>query len=110
MKPAYKKGDIILVRFPFTHAGEFKVRPALVIRDQDNEDLSLLPISTKIKLHRNDIIIQGKNYKSIPLPVESVIRLSKMTTIHGELALKKITELKTSFFKEVQLALFRYLA
>jgi len=111
MKPCskYKKGDIILIRFPLTNASELKVRPALVIRNQSDQDLTLLPISTKINLHQNDLVIEEKNYKQTPLPIESVVRVSKITTVHSELAIKKVSELNASFFKEVQLALSHFL-
>ncbi len=111
MKPCsnYKKGDIILIRFPFTNASELKVRPALVMRDQTNQKLTLLPISTKINLHQTDLIIEEKNYEHNPLPVESVIRISKITTVQSERAIKKVSKLNPVFFKEVQSALFQYL-
>ena len=105
----YKKADIILVRFPFTNAAEFKMRPALVIRDQKGDDLNVLPISTKINLDREDLIISKQDYVKTALPVESVIRISKITTIHSELVIKKVAALKPGYFKEVQMVLFRYL-
>ena len=109
MKNAYKKGDIILIKFPFTDVANFKVRPALVIRDQNDEDITVLPISTTINLKRHDLIIKNNFYKKNPLPVKSAIRIGKIGTLHGKLVIKKVSELTNEFTKQVQLALFDYL-
>ena len=110
MKNAYKRGDIILIKFPFSNMMDFKVRPALLICDQKDEDITLLPISTSINLNRQDIPIKRNHYLGDPLPVASVVRLTKITTVHSELVIKKISEVKQDFSKEVQLALFRCLS
>jgi len=104
-----KKGDIVLIRFPFITGMDFKIRPVLVPRDQDDEDITLLPISTHIKKRKHDLLIEEKNYKGQPLPVASVIRMGKINTLHNKLMAKKVTELQREFFKEVQLKLFRFL-
>ncbi|MFH0820315.1 MAG: type II toxin-antitoxin system PemK/MazF family toxin, partial [Candidatus Peregrinibacteria bacterium] len=110
MKNIYKQGDIILVNFPYTNLIEFKVRPALVMRDQDNEDVILLPISTTINLKPYDILIKEQHYDGEPLFAKSAIRISKITGAESSLIVKKVTRLKPEFFKQVQTALFRYLS
>ena len=109
MKNIYKKGDIILIRFPFTNVTDFKVRPALVIRDQNDEDLTVLPISTTVNMKRQDIAIKKSHYATSPLSIPSVVRLRKITTLHGALVVKKISEVNREFLGEVLSALFRYL-
>lgn len=109
MKNAYKKGNIILIRFPFTIGTDFKVRPGLVMRDQSDEDVTLLPISTNVNKRKYDLLIKKKDYQGKPLPVASVVRVGKITTLNNKLVIKKVTELEEEFFKGVQLKLFRFL-
>jgi mRNA interferase MazF len=110
MKNAYKKGDIVLIKFPFTDLLSSKVRPALIMRDQSDDDITVLPISTTINLQPHDILIKNEAYQKNPLPVESAIRIGKIGTLHERLVIKKVSQLKAAFFAEVQQALFRYLS
>ena len=110
MKNYYKKGDIVLIKFPFTHLTDIKVRPALVMRDQSDEDVTILPISTTINLQRHDIVIKNSYYKKDSLPVKSAIRIGKIGTLHKNLVIKKVCELKAEFMKQVQLSLFESLS
>ena len=109
MKNAYKKGEIVLVKFPFTDMSDFKVRPALIMRNQDDEDVIILPISTTIKLKKHDLVIKNPHYSGKPLPVPSAIRIGKICTIQTNLIIKKISKLKVEFFRQVQFSLFHYL-
>lgn len=110
MKNIYKRGDIVLVSFPFTDKSSFKVRPALIMRDQDDDDVIILPVSTTIKLKPCDMLIKNGHYQKNPLSVRSAIRIGKITTIEASLIIKKIAKVKTEFFKQVQLEFFRYLS
>jgi mRNA interferase MazF len=112
MKSAYKKykaGDIVLVKFPFTNQVDYKIRPALIMRDQDDIDVTILPISTTLNIKPYDIVIKKDHYKKNPLPVESVIRIGKICTIESTLVVKKFDALKKEFFEKVQTALIWYL-
>ena len=51
-----KKGDIVLVPFPFTDLTSEKNRPALVLLDHE-EDVTLAFITTKIEWAKNGICI-----------------------------------------------------
>lgn len=110
MKKLYKKGDIIFVKYPFTNFIEFKIRPALVLRDQDDDDVLMMAISTTTQLRKVDMIIQDNYYEAKPLPVKSAIRMGKIVTVETDLIVKKFSRLKEEFFKQVQRALFRYLS
>lgn len=109
MKNAYKKGDIILIKYPFTNLIEFKVRPALVLRNQDDNDVIVIPISTAINLRKFDLVIKKNNYSKKPLPVKSAIRIGKIATIQSDLIVKKITKLKKEVFKAVINKFLNYL-
>ena len=80
-----KKGDVILIPFPFTDLSGNKNRPALVLID-GGVDLTVSFISTQTKWKEDaDILI--KPTKENGLKKESLIRLSKLATIDKDLVL-----------------------
>ncbi|MFH1012615.1 MAG: type II toxin-antitoxin system PemK/MazF family toxin [Candidatus Peregrinibacteria bacterium] len=109
MKKCYKKGEIVFVNFPYTNFIEFKVRPALVLRNQYDDDVLLLPISTTVNLQRHDLVIKEPHYAGKALTVESAVRIGKMTNVESDLIIKKFGQLKPEFFKQVQKAVIDYL-
>ena len=75
-----QKGDIVIVRFPFTDALEYKKRPALVIsNDQINltGDYLMVQITSKDKKDNLSIPIKLSDYKGEALPLKSFIRVHK---------------------------------
>ena len=81
-------GTIVLIDFPFTDLSSRKVRPALVLRDQEDEDVLLLPISTTVNATRKDYWIGEKDYKDAALPVQSCVRFRKLFTLNEKLIIK----------------------
>lgn len=94
-----KKGDIILVPFPFTDLSGTKSRPALILF-ADDLDATLCFISTQIKWKEShDVILTPSSQNG--LKKESLIRLSKIATVDKDLILGKIGSLNTSEIQEV---------
>ena len=86
-----KKGDLILIPFPFTDLSGNKHRPALVLV-AGKMDVTVVFISTQLKWkEKTDILLQPT--KDNGLKKESLIRLSKIATIDKGLALGKIGQL-----------------
>lgn len=87
-----KKGDIVLLSFPFTDLKGEKIRPALVLFVSDL-DVIVAFITTQFKWQTpNDILLEPDN--SNGLKKTSLLRLSKITTIDRDLILGKLGELK----------------
>lgn len=84
-----KRGDIVLVKYPFTDLSTEKLRPALVILPEDEEGDFLLAFITSIIIKKNpfDILIP-KN--GTGLRKDSILRLKKIMTIHKSLVAGKI--------------------
>jgi mRNA interferase MazF len=86
-----KKGDIILIPFPFTDMSGGKTRPALVLVD-DVYDVTVAFITSKIvKKEADDVEL-------IPMPLnglklESYVKLNKIATLEKQLSLGKLGEL-----------------
>jgi mRNA interferase MazF len=93
----YKRGDIVLVPFPFTDLSSSKRRPALVVSpDSFNEqaqDLVLAAITSHLT-EDSVLTIDENDCSDGKLPKKSVVKLSKLFTIHSTLVLKKICALR----------------
>ena len=86
-----KKGDIVLLSFPFTDLKGKKIRPALVLVISDL-DIIVTFITTQFKWQNpHDILLEPND--SNGLKKTSLIRLSKITTIDKDLILGKLGEL-----------------
>lgn len=86
-----KKGDIILLSFPFTDLKGKKIRPALVLVVSDL-DVIVAFITTQFKWQNSCDILLEPN-ESNGLKKTSLLRLSKITTIDKDLILGKLGEL-----------------
>lgn len=95
-----KKGDIILVPFPFTDLSSQKTRPALILAGvKGGEDFIVAAITSKkttpsIKIDVDDI-------EKGALPVVSYVRYDKIVTLHTSLVKRAVAHLKTSTFKKI---------
>jgi mRNA interferase MazF len=86
-----KKGDIVLLSFPFTDLKGKKIRPALVLVVSDL-DVIVAFITTQFKWQNPfDILLEPND--SNGLKKTSLLRLSKITTIDKDLILGKLGEL-----------------
>lgn len=102
-----KKGDIVLIPFPFTDLTEIKNRPALILIDSD-DDITVSFITTQLKWHENfDVRLEPSNENG--LKRTSLIRLSKITTIDKELVIGKLGELTASEREKVNIGLINLL-
>jgi mRNA interferase MazF len=86
-----KKGDIILVPFPFTDLKGFKKRPAVVLYN-DSFDVVVSFITTNLVWNeKTDILIKPNNTNR--LKRTSLIRTNKLATIKNTIIIGKIGEL-----------------
>jgi mRNA interferase MazF len=94
-----KKGDIVLIPFPFTDLTGTKNRPALILIDSD-EDITVSFITTQLKWEEKfDVRLDPS--KENGLKKASLIRLSKITTIDKELVIGKLGQLTDLEIEEV---------
>jgi len=83
-----RKGDIVLVPFPFTDLSATKNRPALVLVSED-EDVTLAFITTRKHWLKDwDLFLEPS--KNNGLKKESIVRLSKITTLEKRLVLGRL--------------------
>jgi mRNA interferase MazF len=95
----YKRGDIVLVPFPFTDLRSAKQRPALVISpdalNSVREDLLLAGITSQIPDARavDEFLIPQNQLAACGLPKPSIIKLVKLVALHRSLVIKRIGSL-----------------
>lgn len=94
-----KKGDIILVPFPFTDLSGSKLRPALVLVEE-GDDVVAAFISTILRERfKSDYFVKKSEKNS--LKKDSLIKLNKLATLSHDLIKGKIGELSTDDLKEI---------
>jgi len=92
-----KKGDIILIPFPFTDLTGSKNRPALVLSVSEL-DVTVTFISTQIQWKEETDILLQPNPKN-GLKKESLIRLSKIATIDKDLVFGRLGRIDNAILK-----------
>ncbi len=99
--PAYKQGDIVLVRFPYTDYTNYKVRPALVVSNRiinTGSDVILAQMTTK-KYHdplRIKITNQDLTDPFRPPKTKGYVHCKKVAVMDQSIIYKKISSLKNS--------------
>ena len=92
----YKRGDIVLVPFPFTDLTSSKRRPALVVSpdsfNAQQQDLVLVAITSH--LTNDELRIDERDCIDGRLPRASAVKPTKLFTIHSTLVVKKLCALR----------------
>ena len=94
-----KKGDVVLIKFPFTDLSGSKLRPALVLIETGNDVLVAFITSVLSEKFTGDVSL----VKSVEngLKKDSVLRLSKLATLSKELIAGKIGNFTTEELTKV---------
>ena len=100
-----KQGELLLVPFPFSDQSGRKVRPVIVISNDEfnehSEDLLVVGVTSNISKDRytlslsNNDLEEGKLFSSCCIKVENILKVEK------ELTLKKIGKINQRKFKEI---------
>ncbi len=101
----YKKGDIVIIRFPFSDLSSTKKRPALIISNDsvnNTGDYLMVQITSKIRYDNLSLLINKNNYiNDKELPLQSCIRLHKIFLLNENLIISKNTAVDTGFLDSV---------
>ncbi len=110
-----KRGDIILVPFPFTDRAAEKVRPALVVSQSRyaQQTVSVLFISSIIPEHPSttEVLVKSTQaaFKDTGLKKTSLIRCHKIATLDQRVILGKIGALPKNQLIQVNVTLKKVL-
>lgn len=83
-----KKGDVVLIKFPFTDLSGSKLRPAVVLFDSGND--LIVAFITGVLAVKSIGDISLKRNDTNGLKKDSVIKLSKLATLSKDLIAGKI--------------------
>lgn len=102
-----KKGDIVLIPFPFTDFIGNKNHPAVILIES-NEDVTVCFISTQFN-RQCELDLQIVPTKINGLKKKSLIRLSKFATIDKDLILGRLGTLEYKYIKQMNFNLIEIL-
>ena len=92
-------GDIILIDFPFTDLTGSKLRPAVVLIEQDN-DITVSFITTRSQWQEEcDVLLEPDEKNG--LKRTSLVRTAKIATLHKGLARGVLGELSPAAMNEL---------
>ena len=100
----YKRGDIVVVPFPFADKSKSKKRPALIIsntRVNRTGDYLMVQITSVQKSDGLSIKINRDDFSSNELLLKSYVRLHKIFLLNETLILKKATAVKLTFLTKL---------
>ena len=101
----FKRGDVVLVPFPFTDLTSSKRRPALVISpdsfNAQQQDLVVAAITSRVPDTMEPLILTSRDFSSGTLPKTSIVKPNKLFTIHSTLVIKRVAVLKDERVQQV---------
>lgn len=102
---SYKKGDIVLINFPFTDLSKAKKRPVLIIKDENNfNDIVCFQITSQ-SIQKSLLKIDQEYLSSGELKLVSFVKYDKCFTLNSEIVDKKLASLNNTFLNQLK-ALF----
>ncbi len=110
-----RRGDVVLVPFPFTDLTRQKARPAVVVSSERfnaaSADVILVAISSKLPATSNDtdLVLQhgSADFQTTGLRVSSVIRTAKLVTLQQSLIYTTLGKLDSRVIDELDERLAR---
>ena len=88
----YRRGDLVLVAFPFASGTQTKQRPAVVVFDAGDADVMVSRVTTQTYQSAYDVLIL--DWQGAGLLAPSVIRLHKVATIEKALIRRALGQLQ----------------
>lgn len=108
----YERGDIVLVSFPFTDLTATKKRPALVVSPDsfhsERDDLLLAAITSKVVEGPFCIAVEKTDCIEGRLPRRSMVKSTKLFTIHWTLVVKKLCRLRPEKMHDILAEIRRF--
>jgi len=107
-----KKGDIVLVPFPFTDLSTTKLRPAVVLWvDSAGDDITLCFISSQnlTRLSPNEFVLDASDpdFSNTGLKVTSKVRVTRIATLERRLITRRIGKLGVNQIQQLNSAMLQ---
>lgn len=93
--PSYSKGEVVLVRYPFSDLSGMKVRPAVIVNaPHASQDVFIVPLTSKsAPLLAGEFVLA--KWKQAGLNIETVVKRG-IYTLHQNLIIKSVGKLSAS--------------
>jgi mRNA interferase MazF len=99
---SYKKGDIVLIDFPFTDLSHSKKRPVLIVKDENNfNDIVCFQITSQ-STQQAICKIEQESLYSGELKLVSFVKYDKCFTLSSEMVNKKLASVDDDFMNELK--------
>jgi len=105
---SYSRGDVVLVRYPFSDLSGSKVRPAVIVNaPHTSQDIFILPLTSKTKsLQLGEFLL--KDWRNAGLNVETAVKRS-VYTVHQSLIVQRVGRLSALDLKDLDDCLRQWL-
>ena len=107
----FQQKEIVLLPYPFSNQEGTKVRPAIIISNNNfnkkSEDCIMLPLTSVIKEVPYSVLINQEDLNSGKLLKPSRIRIDKIFTICQDLVRMKIGVINNKTFEKVKSEIFK---
>ena len=98
----YRRGDIVLVKFPFTTLVKSKKRPVLIIKSEnEHRDFVCFQITSK-KTQSKLQVIDDTDILDGNLKLQSYVKYDKCFTLNSELVDKKLGSVNSSLMETLK--------
>lgn len=95
-----KRGDLVLLPFPFSDLSAHKRRPVLVVTDADRYgDFIALPVTSRVQVE-NAVALTGKDLLTGSLAAPSWIRTNRVVTLSEGLVVKHLGQVSPTLVSE----------
>ena len=100
----YSRGEVILVRYPFSDLSGSKIRPAVIVNvPHTSKDVFILPLTSKTtSLLAGEFVL--KNWSQAGLNVETAVKRG-IYTVHQNLIVQRVGKLTGTDLKDLDEAL-----
>ncbi|MCX6821540.1 MAG: type II toxin-antitoxin system PemK/MazF family toxin [Candidatus Aenigmarchaeota archaeon] len=97
--------DIVLLSFPFSDLKTQKIRPVIIISNDDYnqkfEDVIAIPMTSNLDVRDYVILISNKDLESGKLIKDSKAKIDRVFSVNKNLIKLKIGKIKLGVYKEI---------
>ena len=100
-----KQGELLLVPFPFSDQSGRKVRPVIVVSNEDfnefSEDVIVVGVTSNLSKNRYTLNLSNKDLEEGNLFDDYCIKVENMLRLDKELVVKKIGKINKNKLKQI---------
>ncbi len=97
--------SVVLVRFPFSNQIDYKIRPAIIVSNNNynksHSDFWIVPMTTNRQSRESEIEIIPEDFVAGSTKEKSFVRADFIATIEGDLILKELGKVSDGLFRKI---------